>query len=51
MTLQAFISWRSLDLGSSAAVAYLLLFVVTFCGMLFVSLIRRRSLDQGEGAA
>ena len=51
LTLQAFIMWRSLDLGSSAAVAYLLLFVVTFFGMLFVSLIRRRALDQGEGAA
>jgi multiple sugar transport system permease protein len=42
MTLQAFITWRSLDLGGSAAIAYMLLFVVTFVGMSYVSLIRRR---------
>jgi multiple sugar transport system permease protein len=42
MTLQAFITWRSLDLGGSAAIAYMLLFVVTFVGLSYVSLIRRR---------
>ena len=42
MTLQAYISWRSLDLGGSAAIAYLLLFLVTFLGTAFVSLIRSR---------
>jgi multiple sugar transport system permease protein len=42
LTLQAFISWRSLDLGTSAAIAYTLLFLVTFIGMSYISLIRRR---------
>ncbi len=42
MTLQAFITWRALDLGGSAAIAYLLLFLVTFIGMAYVNLIRRR---------
>jgi multiple sugar transport system permease protein len=51
LTLQAFILWRSLDLGSSAAVAYLLLFVVTFFGILFVNHLRRRALGDAEGAA
>jgi multiple sugar transport system permease protein len=30
MTLHAYVTWRTLDLGGSAAVAYLLLFVVAF---------------------
>ena len=42
LTLQSFISWRSLDLGGSAAIAYSLLFVVTFIGMTYVNLIHRR---------
>jgi multiple sugar transport system permease protein len=42
MTLHAFISWRTLDLGGSAAIAYMLLFIVTFIGMAYVNLIRRR---------
>lgn len=42
LTLQAYISWRSLDLGTSAAIAYTLLFLVTFIGMAYISLIRRR---------
>jgi multiple sugar transport system permease protein len=42
MTLQSFISWRTLDLGGSAAIAYILLFVVTFIGIAYVSLIRGR---------
>ena len=45
MTLQAFISWRALDLGGSAAVAYILLFVVTFFGMILVNLIRQRAVQ------
>lgn len=45
MTLQAFISWRALDLGGSAAVAYILLFIVTFFGMILVNLIRQRAVD------
>jgi multiple sugar transport system permease protein len=46
LTFQAFINWRALDLGGSAAVAYLLLFTVTFFGMIFVNLIRQRSIEQ-----
>lgn len=46
LTLQAFINWRALDLGGSAAVAYMLLFVVTFFGMLFVNLIRQRVMEE-----
>ena len=42
LTLHAFISWRALDLGGSAAIAYMLLFLVTFIGMTYVNLIRRR---------
>lgn len=42
MTFQAFTLWRTLDLGGSAAVAYMLLFVVTFVAMVYVNLIRRR---------
>jgi len=42
MTLHAFISWRALDLGGSAAIAYMLLFVVTFIGISYVNLIRSR---------
>ncbi len=42
MTLQAFFSWRTLDLGGSAAIAYILLFVVTFIGIAYVNLIRSR---------
>jgi multiple sugar transport system permease protein len=42
LTLQSFIAWRSLDLGTSAAIAYTLLFLVTFIGMAYINLIRRR---------
>ncbi len=45
MTLQAYNNWRSLDLGGSAAVAYLLLVVVTFSALVFVNFIRRRLLE------
>jgi multiple sugar transport system permease protein len=45
MTLHAFIAWRTLDLGGSAAIAYLLLLVVTFIAILFVNLIRQRSVE------
>lgn len=42
MTLQAFITWRALDLGGSAAIAYMLLFLVTVIGLAYVNLIRSR---------
>jgi multiple sugar transport system permease protein len=45
LTLQSFISWRALDLGGSAAIAYLLLFLVTFIGLSYVSLVRRRVVE------
>jgi multiple sugar transport system permease protein len=43
LTLQAFFAWRTLDLGGSAALAYMLLVVVTFIGMSYVTLVRRRA--------
>lgn len=45
LTLYAFNNWRALDLGLSSAIAYLLLFVVTFMAMVFVNIIRRRVLE------
>lgn len=45
LTLQAFIHWRALDLGESAAVAYILLFLVTFFSMILVNLVRQRTVD------
>jgi multiple sugar transport system permease protein len=46
LTLQAFINWRAIELGSSAAVAYLLLFTVTFFAMVFVNLIRHQAVEK-----
>jgi multiple sugar transport system permease protein len=46
LTLQAFINWRAIELGSSAAIAYMLLFTVTFFGMIFVNLIRHRAVEK-----
>jgi multiple sugar transport system permease protein len=45
LTYHAYINWRALDLGSSAAVAYMLLFLVTFFSMIFVNLIRHRAVE------
>jgi multiple sugar transport system permease protein len=45
LTLHSFIAWRTLDLGGSAAVAYLLLLVVTFLGTAYVTLIRQRAVE------
>ncbi|HEY65382.1 MAG TPA: sugar ABC transporter permease [Caldilineae bacterium] len=45
LTLQAFMTWRTLDVGGSAAVAYLLLLVVTFVALVTVNIIRRRVLE------
>jgi multiple sugar transport system permease protein len=42
LTLHAFNNWRALDLGLSAAVSYVLLFIVTFAAMVFVNIVRRR---------
>ena len=46
MTLQAFINWRAIELGSSAAIAYMLLFTVTFFSMIFVNMIRHQAIEK-----
>jgi multiple sugar transport system permease protein len=45
LTLQAFFTWRALDLGGSAAIAYSLLFLVTFIGISYVGLVRSRVVE------
>jgi multiple sugar transport system permease protein len=47
LTLHSFISWRALDLGGSAAIAYMLLLVVTFIGMAYANLVRSRVAEEG----
>ena len=42
LTLHAYTIWRALDIGGSAAIAYMLLFVVTCIGITYVNLFRRR---------
>jgi multiple sugar transport system permease protein len=42
LSLHAYIRWRTLDLGQSAAVAYSLLFIVTVAALSYVNLVRRR---------
>jgi multiple sugar transport system permease protein len=42
LTLEAFFDWRTLNLGRSAAVAYLLLILVTIVAVTYVNLVRRR---------
>jgi len=42
LTLHAYSIWRALDIGGSAAVAYILLLLVTFVGITYVNLFRRR---------
>ncbi|HET9085701.1 MAG TPA: sugar ABC transporter permease [Candidatus Limnocylindrales bacterium] len=42
MTLQAWIDWNTLNLGRSAAVAYLLLLLVTVVATVYVNLVRRQ---------
>ena len=45
LTLQAFFSWRTLDIGGSAAIAYILLVMVTILAVAFVSLVRQRTVE------
>ena len=45
LTLQAYIDWNTLNLGRSAAVAYLLLILVTVIATVYVSFVRRRVTD------
>ncbi len=42
LTLQAYIDWNTLNLGRSAAIAYLLLILVTVIATVYVSFVRRR---------
>jgi multiple sugar transport system permease protein len=42
LTLQAYIDWNTLNLGRSAAVAYLLLILVSVVSTVYVSFVRRR---------
>jgi len=43
LTLQSFFVWRTLDIGGSAAIAYILLILVTILSISFVNLVRRRT--------
>jgi multiple sugar transport system permease protein len=45
MTLQAYLDWNTLNLGRSAAIAYLLLIIVTIVATAYVSFLRRRVTD------
>jgi len=45
LTLHAFFSWRALNLGQSAAIAYILLIVVTLAAMTFITLFRGRAVE------
>jgi multiple sugar transport system permease protein len=42
LSLEAYLDWRTLNLGRSAAIAYILLIVVTVTATAYVSLVRRR---------
>jgi len=42
LSLEAYLDWRTFDLGRSAAIAYMLLIVVTIAATAYVSWIRRR---------
>ncbi len=46
LTLHAYTIWRTLDIGGSAAVAYLLLIIVTFIGVAYANLIRQRLVER-----
>ena len=45
MTLEAYIDWNTLNLGRSAAIAYLLLILVSVVATVYVSFVRRRVTD------
>jgi multiple sugar transport system permease protein len=46
LTLQSYIEWRSLDLGTSAAIAYSLLILVTVIVLAYVNLLRTRAAEE-----
>jgi multiple sugar transport system permease protein len=43
LTLQAFINWKAVDLGGSAAVAYILLIVSTFVCVAYANFVHKRA--------
>lgn len=45
LTLEAYIDWNTLNIGRSAAIAYLLLIVVSIVATVYVSFVRRRVTD------
>jgi multiple sugar transport system permease protein len=45
ITLQAYIDWNTLNLGRSAALAYLLLILVSIVATVYISFVRRRVTD------
>lgn len=45
LTLQSFFTWRTLDIGGSAAIAYILLILVTILSIGFVQLVRQRTTE------
>lgn len=45
LTLSAFVFWRTLDVGGSAAIAYFLLILVTIFAIAFVNLVRQRTTE------
>jgi multiple sugar transport system permease protein len=46
LTFHAYNLWRTLELGQSAAVSYILLIVVTFVAIVYMNSIRRRLLER-----
>jgi multiple sugar transport system permease protein len=46
MTLHAFFSWRTLDIGSSAAVAYMLMLTSLFICLTYTNLVYRKAVQQ-----
>jgi multiple sugar transport system permease protein len=46
LSLHAYIRWRTLNLGQSAAVAYTLLFIVTVAAVSYVNVVRRRVAEE-----
>jgi multiple sugar transport system permease protein len=46
LTLRAYNLWRAIDLGTSAAIAYMLLILVTFVALVYVNFVRRRLLER-----
>jgi multiple sugar transport system permease protein len=45
LTLESYLDWRTLNLGRSAAIAYLLLILVTIAATMYVSFVRQRAVD------